>query len=217
MECLLCTMWARMPYAKRHTTPTTSQETESALIIGYWMSSRCETVPRVCERHMSILTLLDQQEGQRIEVERLAREEQERMEQFRLQTDQFQQRKRIITTAMQPKEIIAPVIPPSLPVQEPPKPPAEFVLGPGPLTNENTATPPPPLPVVEDPAAPYRGQPGGVESAIAALAPPMTSAKPGTVEGALEAAKMPPVQGAIVTHSCVFCGKEMKTGEVHAC
>ena len=62
MECLLCTMWERMPYAKRPTTPTSAQETEGALIVGYWMASRYEGVPRICEHHMEILSLLDQQE-----------------------------------------------------------------------------------------------------------------------------------------------------------
>ena len=112
------------------------------------------------------------------------------------------------------------LIPEPTPVNPQPTLPGEFALGPGPLTNENTVTAQPPLPVAVDPAAPYRSQ------AVTGIVPPLpsivevteiTQAKPGTIEGALEAAKMPPEPGAIVSYPCPSCGVEVKTGDVHAC
>lgn len=240
MECLLCTMWARMPYAKRHTTPTTSQETEGALIVGYWLASRAKSVPRVCEQHMSILTLLDQQEERRIEAEREIEEAERKAakphlpEHLQLQVDQLQERKQAIATEvvsqLQPLPQILDAVVPSFVVK--PQPPVishpsrtsnntepgrletpeeVFQLGPGPLTNENVITPHPPLPVEADPSAPYRNQINAIKP------PPKAKAKPGTMEGALEAAKAPPVEGAKVVHPCPLCGKEVATGDVHAC
>jgi hypothetical protein len=95
-----------------------------------------------------------------------------------------------------------------------------FQLGPGPLPNENNVTMQPPLPVAADPSAPYRTQ-------INAIAPPLRRpiqqrpvtpiAIPGTMEGAKEAALAPPTEGAKVSYPCPTCGKEITTGDVHAC
>ena len=196
MECLLCTMWARMPYAKRHTTPTTAQETEGALIVGYWTASRHEGVPRICERHMAILEMLDTQEARRALAEQ--------------------------QVAQPPQQVI--VVAP--PIAQPPPPVTVsqgFKLGPGPLTNENYITQPPPLPVEADPSLPYRTagvmlEPTALSTPVPeVIMPPQGSAKPGTMEGALEAARMPPVEGGKVTYPCPSCGAEVTTGDVHAC
>jgi hypothetical protein len=175
-----------MPYAKRHTTPTTAQETEGALIVGYWVAHQPE-MSGICQRHGNILAMLDQQEEQRAKQQTVE-----------TQTPSSYPYTNLLYTT--------PVTPSSN---------QGFQLGPGPLTNENTITAPPPLPVPSDPSAPYR-QAGTVENSIINIAPPFT-AKPGTVEGAIEAAAMPPVEGAKVTHPCPLCGKLVVTGDVHAC
>ena len=234
MECLLCKMWARMPYAKRPTTPTSAQETEGALIVGYWIASRSTTVPRICEKHMNILTLLDQQDERRIEVERITREaaikaaEPKLPEHLQLQVDQLQERKESIIADVsnhlaqqvaQP-HLSAPVVSFPQPLPIPPSTPVAsggFQLGPGPLTNENVITAPPPLPVYTDPAAPYRAQIDAIEPPNIELPTVTGKAKPGTREGALEAALEPPTEGAKVTYPCPSCGKEVTTGDVHAC
>jgi len=241
MECLLCKMWSRMPYAKRPTTPTSTQETEGALIVGYWIATRQRSVARICEKHMNILTLLDQQDERRIEGERAAEEaalkaaEPKLPEHLQLQVTQLEERKQAVVTSVNtaphqgtPQPITVPVVTLDVPVPLPaPVPVATggFQLGPGPLTNENVITAPPPLPVPVDTVAPYRAQINGI-------APPPTStpvtteppketkakkAKVGTREGALEAALEPPTEGAKVTYPCPSCGKEVTTGDVHAC
>src|SRR5271157_852301 len=86
MDCLLCTIWARMPHAKKYTTPTTIQETEGALIIGYWFASRNKNVPPICERHMNVLETLDRAEEQRIENEKIVHGEAQRLEEHRQRT-----------------------------------------------------------------------------------------------------------------------------------
>lgn len=180
MECLLCNMWNRMPYARKYTTPTTVAETEGALIVGYWLASRQEGVARLCERHMNVVGILDQQEESRNEAEKVAQAQVAERQQGNPNVIQ------VIAATIQP--VAQPVAPN----------PQGFQLGPGPLTNENYVTQPPPLPIAADPSAIYR-------------------APPGTMEGALEAAKMPPVQGAKVEYQCPLCGKEVATGDVHAC
>lgn len=67
VACMLCERWARTPFAKRHTTPTTAQDTETAMVLGYWIASRRNTdvVARMCERHSVYLFQLDTIEGAR--------------------------------------------------------------------------------------------------------------------------------------------------------
>jgi hypothetical protein len=176
MECVLCEMWAKMPYVKKPTTPTTVQETESALIIGYWLS-RNKNDDHICEHHQTILTILNK------ETHIQPRQEQ------------------LLPTTVNPNPLYIPFTPPvvTAPAGKP------FVIGPGPLTNENSVTQIAPPPCVEaDPSAIYRQ--------AASLA-----AKPGTAEGALEAAKMPPVEGGKVSYNCTLCGATVMTGDVHAC
>lgn len=202
MECLLCSVWARMPYARRPTTPTSSQETEGALLVGYWIASRAESVPRICEYHMNILGMLDRQEERRIEVEKIAQEEAKQREANLSQTFHLHQRQQTILRAARAEispEIVPSFVPQALipmPAQQPIS--EDFKLGPGPLVNENIVTAPPPMPVEVNPAQPYL-------------------AKPGTMEAALEMAKLPPVEGAKVTHPCPSCGVAITTGDVHAC
>ncbi len=195
MECLLCNIWARMPYAAKYTTPTTVQDTEGALIVGYWIASRAKAVPRLCERHMTVLALLDTQEEQLEETVAPTQPAPAPIQQLNPP---------VPTAGVIPrhrKQVPRPLVPPITPLIAPPikvAPPSEFKLGPGPLTNENSTTEQPPLPMVSDLSAPYK-------------------AKPGTPEGALEAANMPPEEGAKVTYPCPSCGKEVTTGDIHAC
>ena len=208
MECLLCNLWARMPYALRPTTPTTAQETEGALIVGYWVASRATTVPRICERHMNILQVIDRQEERRIEIEKVAEEEAQRLAAYHQQTAHLHERQQSIFEAARAEvEIVSAFVPAVTPIQIQVQPQAtgEFKLGPGPLANENIVTQPPALPVQADPAQVYRKS---------TLKEP---AKPGTIEGALEAAMMPPTEGAKTSHPCTLCGKEVVTGDVHMC
>jgi len=215
-----------MPHAKKYTTPTTIQETEGALIIGYWFASRNKNVPPICERHMNVLESLDRSEEQRIENEKIVQGEAQRLEEHRQRTahlyPSFEGRLASdppvrsfdhSDASEHPKgcsashisEIIPNVVA-QLSIDSKPQYPIplqaenKFELGPGPLTNENVITPHPPLPVISDPAQPYR-----------------TSAQPGTAEAALEIASLSPVEGAKVTYSCPSCGKKVTTGDVHAC
>lgn len=213
MECVLCQMWARMPYAKRYTTPTTAEQTQGAMIVGFWLSSRATSAPRICEGHLAVLNMLDQQEEHRIAAENQQRINAEQAAMavqlppaVQSQVNQLQQRQQAVLAGGPP--IVQPPPPPT-PIQAivpnlnevaPAAPVAQapFKLGPGPLTNENTNTAPPPLPMTPDPTQPYH-------------------ATPGTIEGALEAARMPAVEGAKVTYPCPSCGQEISTGDVHAC
>lgn len=239
MECLLCKMWALMPYAKRYTTPTTAEQTQGALIVGYWAASRATSVPRICEPHMAVINMLDLQEEQRIANERLAQERLAHAAQanqlppeLQAQVNGLQERQRAILNggpqAAIPVPVVQPIVP--VPVLTPPvavAPPVEkpFTLGPGPLTNENTISPVPPMPAADDPVAVYTG----VQPAAAPhIVPPPPTAPPivppivptsnvGTAEGALEAARMPAVDGGKVEYPCPSCGKVISTGDVHAC
>ena len=200
MECLLCDLWARMPYALRPTTPTTAQETEGALIVGYWVASRATTVARICERHMHILQVIDRQEERRIEIEKVAQEEAKRLEAYHQQTAHLHERQQSIFQTVK-EEIIPSFVPSVTPITIPvPQATKEFQLGPGPLANENIITNQPPLPVQSDIAEPYR-----------------TKAKAGTMEAALEVATMPATEGGKISYPCPSCGKEVVTGDVHAC
>ncbi len=210
MECLLCSMWARMPYAKRYTTPTTADQTQGALVVGYWIARRAQGAPRICEGHLAVLEMLDKQEENRIASEQQHRAAMEQARQDALPPPEFQgqvatlqeRQQAVLNPQPEPVRVVMPPI--TVPnINEPPPPPpvaqtGGFKLGPGPLTNENSTTAPPPLPVVVDPSAPYK-------------------ATPGTIEGALEAARMPAVEGGKVTYPCPSCGKEISTGDVHAC
>lgn len=60
-NCVLCAMWDRIPYSKRHTTPVMPNEVEGVLVVGYWLKSR-ESNVRLCERHHTSLERLDLQE-----------------------------------------------------------------------------------------------------------------------------------------------------------
>lgn len=66
-KCPLCERWAATPYHKRHTTPTTAQDTENAMTYGFWIASRRPegAVFRLCERHSTQLFQLDAIENAR--------------------------------------------------------------------------------------------------------------------------------------------------------
>jgi hypothetical protein len=50
-----------MPYAKRWSTPTTTRQTEEALIVGFWagLHRGKEVIQSICEKHSVLLTALD--------------------------------------------------------------------------------------------------------------------------------------------------------------
>ena len=208
MECLLCNLWARMPYAKRPTTPTNAQETEGALVVGYWIASRLESVPHMCEHHMSILQILDHQEERRIEAEKASQEAAQKLAEYNQQTAHLHERQQVIreATKAETSGILGGSIPSFIPaittaIQPPAvNPDTEFKLGPYPLGNENIVTQHPPLPVPNDLTQPYQPK-----------------AKVGTAEAALEMAALTPVEGGKVSYPCPSCGKEVTTGEIHAC
>jgi hypothetical protein len=159
---------------------------------------------------MNILEMLDRQEERRIEIEKIAQEEAKRREASLSQTLHLHKRQQTILQAARAErnpEIAPSFVPQTLiapPVQQSTEP-VDFRLGPGPLVNENIVTAPPPLPVEFNPAQPYQDAilPEGI--------------KPGTMEAALEIAKLAPVEGSKVTHPCPSCGVAITTGDVHAC
>lgn len=218
MECLLCDLWARMPYALRPTTPTTAQETEGALIVGYWVASRTTTVPRICERHMHILQVIDRQEERRIEIEKVAQEESKRLEAYHQQTAHLHERQQSIFQTVK-EEIIPSFVPSVTPITIPvPQATKEFQLGPGPLANENIITNQPPLPVQTNLAEPYGSSTPSTGISQGHIPQShRTKAKAGTMEAALEVATMPATEGGKVSYPCPSCGKEVVTGDVHAC
>lgn len=56
-----------MPYAKRWSTPVMPQVAEETMVIGFWVRARIpeETAPRLCEKHVTMLHLLDESEDRR--------------------------------------------------------------------------------------------------------------------------------------------------------
>jgi hypothetical protein len=60
MNCVICDMWARLPYQARYTTPVEVPRVEVILVTGYWLKSKQEGVPRLCERHALLLEAHDQ-------------------------------------------------------------------------------------------------------------------------------------------------------------
>lgn len=66
-ECVLCDRWNQTPFARRHTTPTTAQDTEAALVLGFWLAQQHPDVaPRLCERHSTYLFRLDTIEASKV-------------------------------------------------------------------------------------------------------------------------------------------------------
>lgn len=198
MECLLCSMWAKMPYGKRYTTPTSVGETEGALVIGYWVATRQagDTVVRLCERHMSVVTILDSQEETRKKLETQQQEAQQRGQ-------DLQQR---LTEVHQRKEQLIASAPPIVPPQPVPTFAGQFTLGPGPLGNPNTLIQEQ-LPAQQVPT---------IQTGLTVPPPPL----PGQPIGPLANPNLPqaPVQGAaLIDAPCLFCKKMVMTGEVHSC
>jgi len=75
-DCPLCNMWARIPYAARHTTPVPVSEVEGILIVGFWLRARHpeNLAVRLCERHGQTLILLDaQEETRKLHLEAMAK------------------------------------------------------------------------------------------------------------------------------------------------
>lgn len=201
-------------------------------MVGYWLGRRAEgTAPRMCERHMKVITILDQQEDQRLKAEELARaanevatrEAQAAMPdaQTRARLADLEARKANIVTGVQaptpptivqPSQVsqvglaaaiiqMPPVVPP--PATGPVQPAAMFALGPGPLTNENQVTAPPPPPVAVQLPIDNSVIKTGLEPAPT---PQTNPHPPGPQEGA-----------ALIDAPCLFCQVMVKRGEVHNC
>jgi hypothetical protein len=209
MECLLCSMWAKMPYGKRYTTPTSVGETEGALVIGYWVATRQagDTVVRLCERHMSVVNLLDTQEEARKATEAAREEAVKKAEAQQLlghsHDPHFQQR---LAEVQRRKEELIASAPPPVPAQPLPSYQGPFVLGPGPLGNPNT--------LIQEQLA----QPPQPTIQTGLTVPPMPN--PGQPTGPLANPNLPqaPVQGAaLIDAPCLFCKTMVMTGEVHNC
>lgn len=191
-------MWGKLPYAKKWSTPTTPQETEGALTLGYWLGKQLQEPTSICERHRKILE---------ISVTTFLRE-----------------------GSREPEPPAQPTFNPAL----------------QPLMNENSMREQPPELISVDLAAPYRqgGQHSqqdeltepyrriletqqrvAAEEANTTKAQPLlhiakpeeSKAQPGTVQGAIEAAKAPPTEGAKIMMNCPLCGEQFLTGQVHAC
>ena len=208
MECLLCLMWAKMPYGKRYTTPTSVGETEGALVIGYWLATRqpSDAVVRLCERHMSVVTILDNQEEARKVAEAQRAEAVKRVEAQRLvvHTQDQQLQQRLAEVQLRKEELIASAPPPQ-PAQPLPTYQGAFVLGPGPLGNANTL-------IAEQMAQPQPTIQTGL------TVPAMLN--PGQPTGPLLNQNSPQVlvhAPALIDAPCLFCKVMVMTGEVHNC
>jgi len=68
-NCIICQRWQKTPFFKRPTTATTAQDTETAMVLGYWVGTRRDptVVARMCERHSVYLDQLDMLEQARTE------------------------------------------------------------------------------------------------------------------------------------------------------
>jgi len=212
MACLLCEMWARMPYAKKYTTPTTAQETEGALVVGYWLASRRAAnniVARICERHMAVVVILDQQEEKRMAAEAAIANQITQDPHYQAQVANLQERQTSIVNA--PRPPANPVNQPGLaaallampPVSVESGPPP-FSMGPGPLTNENSNVSVPPPGPVEVPLRVDNSIRTGLET------PTPQSLVPLTPNGPQEAK-------ALIDAPCLFCKVMVKAGEIHSC
>jgi hypothetical protein len=234
MECLLCAMWGRMPYAKKHTTPTTAQETEGALVVGYWTARNQvlpNQVPPICQRHMTVLGILDGQEERRVQIEQASqRATQPPNQHYSAEVQRLQERQSQLVAGGLPapapaQQVAGPSFPLTPPIMAmaaagisiPPEvlaqahqpavqPEPTFALGPGPLTNGNTVTGQPQLPVPVNQAEPYLT---GVS------APPASQVT--TVPNQPLMASDVRHDPALIDAPCLFCKKMVMAGEVHVC
>jgi len=202
-------MWAKMPYGKRYTTPTSVGETEGALVIGYWVATRqpSDIAVRLCERHMSVVTILDTQEEQRKKLEAQRQEAQQRVDTQRvIETTHDQQLQQRLAAVHQRKEELIASAPPVAPAQPLPTYQGAFVLGPGPLGNANT--------LIADQLA--QPQPTTIQTGL--TVPPLQV--PGQPVGPVANPGLPQaaIQGAaLIDAPCLFCKVMVLTGEVHNC
>lgn len=74
--CVICQRWERTPFYLRHTTPTSVLDTETAMVVGFWISSRMpkDLAARLCERHSTYLFQLDESEEARLLQEKANQE-----------------------------------------------------------------------------------------------------------------------------------------------
>ena len=167
VHCLLCALWRRMPHAARYTTPTTAQDTENAMVAGYWTASRGGQGARFCERHGAMLETMDLQEAARAEAEAALRAA-EPSSDYEVKRAAIRARAEALLKAVHGAPPVPPLmippIAPLAPAASTPQP-TSFVLGPGPLLNGQTT--PPNLGPVAPPLA-----------AIEPMAPPVPNAEP---------------------------------------
>lgn len=203
MECLLCTMWNKMPYGKRYTTPTTVGETEGALVIGYWAASRRDTtvVAGLCERHMAVVNTLDAQEETRKATE--AHRETRRAEAVKAQQAShtqnpfFQQR---LAEVSQQREMLVATLPPQQPVSAMASPTSvPLTIGPGALGTRDNPLQQPIQPTIET---------GFMVPQVQGITAPIM--EPNMTQVSTHAA-------ALIDAPCLFCKVMVLKGEVHAC
>lgn len=193
--CPICEMWARMPYAKRWSTPTSVNDTESALVVGFWLALCSNSDSKLCERHYTLIVELEDKGTPLLLPSR---------------PSEAAILKNINANQSRPQE-------------------QPFTLGPGPFTNENTITPPPPLPIPQSALQPSPGLQSAMSSPLGLIPNlrPTTANAPFAVKTpqntpidpvklALDAARMPPVEGKKTT-TCPLCNHESNAGEVHVC
>jgi hypothetical protein len=62
-KCVLCRVWDRLPYQARYSTPVEVREVEAVLITGYLLKSQLpsDVAAPLCEKHVQMLGLLDQE------------------------------------------------------------------------------------------------------------------------------------------------------------
>ena len=205
MECLLCSMWNKMPYGKRYSTPVSVGEAEGALVIGYWTATRMTdgTVVRLCERHMSVVTTLDEQEEARNVAEAQRAEAVKRAQAQTVvahtQDPHLQQR---LAEVNQRREMLVASAPPVQPTAPLPSPSAvQFSLGSQPLGAPEMVIPAPVTPTI----------------ATGLIVPPQMNQGQQPVIGNPNLPQAPVQGAALIDAPCLFCKEMVLTGEVHNC
>lgn len=172
-HCPICVIWARMPYQKRWSTPTTAYDTEGALVIGYWIATRYEDA-QLCQKHLSLILRLNQTQAgnlpnletsQVLAPNRPPQQHRVTNHIFEALPDPIPPDMYCSTCGNKPaytasaefnvdghahviKQFLCSEHALALATKESKPEPEEFKLGLKPLTNENTTTDPPPLPVM---------------------------------------------------------------------
>lgn len=160
--CVICQRWERTPFFLRHTTPTTVLDTETAMVVGFWICSRGpkDVAPRLCERHSTYLFQLDATEEARLLHEK-AQQDAANPAAIEFQRRAAEIAQRLSTPnpvqfGPPPTPVAAPAPAPMQPQQGQPPPLTTGMLGPVPRPA------PPPQPTTA------QAPPGGFRSPVAA-------------------------------------------------